>query len=198
MSRAPRKPRARVLPALILLFLAAAGLRLANGVTAALAQDPAPPDPVPAAHAPSVPPPAPGPAIAATADLAVEIRRRELAVAEREAALEERAGLVAAAQLRLEAQIATLEETEQTLAATMALADRAAEDDIARLVTVFEAMDPEESAAVFAEMAPDFAAGFLGRLRPETAAAVLSNLEPRLAYGLSALIAGRNALVPRD
>jgi flagellar motility protein MotE (MotC chaperone) len=179
----------------MLLFVAAAGLRLADGVTAALAQDPAAPEPVPVAQT-TAPPPTH--AIAETADLAVEIRRREIAVAEREAALEDRATLVAAAQARLEAQITTLEETEQQLAATMALADRAAEDDIARLVTVFEAMGAEESAAVFAEMAPDFAAGFLGRLRPETAAAILSNLEPRHAYGLSALIAGRNALVPRD
>ncbi|GAB4261050.1 MAG: hypothetical protein Kow0013_05120 [Pararhodobacter sp.] len=214
MSRAPIKPasartrrtkarpRARILPGLAVLFLLAGALRLAAGVTAAMAQDPNPATPAPVAQGnePTLDASQPHPPtdVSSAADLLLDIRRREEAVRAREAALEDRAVMVAAAQSRLEEQISVLRQTEQELAATMALADRAAEDDITRLVTVFEAMDAEEAAAVFAEMDPEFAAGFLGRLRPETAAAILAGLDPRLAYGLSALIAGRNALVPRE
>jgi flagellar motility protein MotE (MotC chaperone) len=51
---------------------------------------------------------------------------------------------------------------------------------------------------LFETMAPDFAAGFLARMRPEAAAAVLSGMTPGAAYTVSVLLAGRNALVPRE
>ena len=35
-------------------------------------------------------------------------------------------------------------------------------------------------------------------LTPPIAGAVLAGMEPRLAYALSAIVAGRNALVPRE
>lgn len=208
-ARTPTRSRpARVLPLLALLFFTGAGLRFAIGLGEALAQHPAtPPATLAAATADTAPQPAssrsgePLPlrtSPVSDAQLTLEIRNRERAVATREAELEERAALLAAAQDRLQAQIDALRAAEADLAATMALADRAAEDDIARLVTVFEAMKPEDAAAVFTEMDPAFAAGFLGRLAPAAAAAILAGLEPRAAYGLSAILAGRNALVPRN
>lgn len=199
-SAARRRP-ARILPVLATLFATAAALRIASGLGAALAQDPvlatqsvaAPVDVVAAA----MPVGASGTGLG-NAELIVDLRQRERALAQREAELAERETLLGAAQDRIQAQIVALETAEADLAATMALADRAAEDDILRLVAVYEAMKPEEAALVFAEMAPDFAAGFLARLRPETAAAILAGLDARLAYSLSAILAGRNALVPRN
>lgn len=199
-ARTPARRRARILPGLALLFALAASLKLASGLGVALAQGPEP-DPAVAAVAPSPLPPTPQLLQASLADnaaLVVDLRRREQALAEREAAIAERAALVEAAQGRLQEQIRALESAESELSATMALADRAAEDDIARLVSVFEAMKPEEAAAVFAEMDASFAAGFLARLTPQTAADILAGLEPRQAYGFSAILAGRNADVPRD
>lgn len=205
-----RKRRARVLPVLAMLFAFGAALRVASGLNAAFAQDP---DHSNAASAPQtahvetpipVPPephtslPQLGSDLGTSAQILVDLRRRELALQDRDNALNERETLVEAAQDRLQAQISALQSVERELAATMALADRASEEDIGRLVNVFEAMGSEQAAAVFSEMAPEFAAGFLGRLSPETAAAILSGLEPRQAYGLSAILAGRNALVPRN
>ncbi|MCB1394569.1 MAG: hypothetical protein H6898_04785 [Rhodobacter sp.] len=201
MTSRPRKPRrARILPGLALLFLLGASLKLTTGLGAAMAQDPAP-EPVIPHTAPSPLPPAPQllqASVAGNAELIVDLRRREQALDAREAAVAERAALVEAGQVRLQDQIAALQAAEGELAATMALADRAAEDDITRLVSVFEAMKPEDAAAVFAEMDAGFAAGFLARLAPQTAADILAGLEPRQAYGLSAILAGRNANVPRD
>lgn len=202
----PNRPRrkARILPTLAVLFLGAASLRVISGLDAAMAQDPAPG---------SVPPPAEtgteAPVEVAAmealrsspvsdAELSLEILRRERAVEDREATMAERESVLAALEARLQEQVQALESAEAELSATMALADRAAEDDIQRLVGVFEVMKAEDAAAVFAEMDPGFAAGFLSRLPAEIAAEILANLEPRQAYGLSALIAGRNALVPRD
>jgi flagellar motility protein MotE (MotC chaperone) len=200
MSRVLKaKRKARILPVLTALFATGAALQLMTGLGAALAQYPAQPaDPAMSAPSPVQ--------IAAqqtatpteTAQVLLDLRARESALQQRESQLAERETLISAAQTRLEEQMQALASVESELSATMALADRAAEEDINRLVTVFEAMKAEEAAAVFAEMAPEFAAGFLGRLNPEAAAAILAGLEPRLAYTLSALLAGRNALVPRE
>lgn len=193
-----RRP-ARLLPGLALLFLTAGGLHLASGLGAALAQDPAP-SPGAVAEAPAAPvaertePASPWEG----ADLSIEIRERERAVSERESALAAREASLLDLEERLRQQVTALQSAEAELEATMALADRAAEDDIARLVSVFEAMKAEDAIRVFGEMEPGFAAGFLARLTPATAAGILGGLEPRLAYALSAHIAGRNALVPQD
>lgn len=204
MSRARQaRPTARILPVLTALFATGAALQLVTGLGAALAQYPVPPaDPaqtVPAPAQTATPQGAPQTATPTeTAQWLLDLRTRESTLQRREAQLAERETLINAAQTRLQDQMLALAAVEDELSATMALADRAAEEDISRLVTVFEAMKPEEASAVFAEMAPDFAAGFLGRLNPEAAAAILAGLEPRLAYTLSALLAGRNALVPRE
>lgn len=196
-AQALRK-RARILPTLAILFLGASALRLVSGVNAAMAQDPAPP-----LESASTGPAASEPVALRTsadsdAELSLEIRSRERAVEQRETSLAEREAILLALESRVQDQLSALETAETELTATMALADRAAEDDIMRLVGVFEVMKPEDAAALFAEMDPGFAAGFLARLTPNTAASILSGLEPRQAYALSALIAGRNALVPRD
>ncbi|MEF3048938.1 hypothetical protein V3C85_17155 [Tabrizicola sp. L79] len=102
------------------------------------------------------------------------------------------------AEQSLETRLAELAAAEASLKATLALADGAAENDLTRLTAVYEAMKPAEAAALFETMAPEFASGFLGRMRPESAAAILSGMQPESAYSLSVLIAGRNALAPKD
>lgn len=209
----PKSRRTRVLPALAALFMFGASLRVVSGLNEAFAQNSSVPNAVLAAQvspsAPDIPSATPsssatrhenrsGDTSQPTAEILVDLRRRELEIQDRETALAERQVLVSAAQDRLQAQITALQSAEQELSATMALADRAAEEDIGRMVSVFVAMGSEQAAAVFSEMAPDFAAGFLARLPPENAAAILSGLDPRQAYALSAIIAGRNALVPRN
>lgn len=203
MARKTQRPRRfGILPTLAVLFLSAAGLRLAVGLDAALARDPEQGIPnVAQSEAPQVPLPA-APAQTAEhqdpAHILLDLRRRETELASRTTEIEGRLAVLEATELRVRDQIDALRTAEAELEATMALADRAAEDDIARLVGVFEAMEAEQAAAVFAEMETSFAAGFLGRLTPQTAAEILAGLDPRQAYALSALIAGRNALVPRE
>jgi len=91
-----------------------------------------------------------------------------------------------------------LAAAETNLKEVLALADGAAEQDIARLTAVYEAMKPADAAKIFDAMAPDFAAGFLGRMQPAAAAAVLAGMAPDKAYSISVLIAGRNAMVPKQ
>jgi flagellar motility protein MotE (MotC chaperone) len=125
------------------------------------------------------------------------LRQRELRVADKERRAADQERLLAAARIEVEDKLAELEEVERKLAETITQADKAAEKDVARLVTVYESMKPKDAARLFGEMEPDFAAGFLAQMRPEAAAAVLAGLDPAKAYAISAMLAGRNALAPK-
>ncbi len=169
---------------ILALFLAASGaLRLGAGVGQAFANAP---DAV--AEAPLS---CPAPPLA----LAEALNARETDVARQETALADRLAALDLADAAVSARLAELETAEAELRATLALADGAAESDLARLTAVYESMKPVDAAALFTAMAPEFAAGFLARMRP---AAILSGMSAEAAYSISVLIAGRNALVPRN
>ncbi|MEL6960656.1 MAG: hypothetical protein AAGL89_17090 [Pseudomonadota bacterium] len=138
------------------------------------------------------------PARAEVASLLEALRQREAAVAEREAALDVRAKSLEVAKTEVERRIVALEEAEQRLSATLALADTAAEEDLARLTAVYENMKPKDASALFQAMEPEFAAGFLARMRPDAAAKIMAGLEPQAAYSISAILAGRNANAPKN
>ncbi|TKA97657.1 hypothetical protein FAZ78_04745, partial [Cereibacter changlensis] len=98
----------------------------------------------------------------------------------------------------IDAKLAELAAAEAALSETLARADGASEGDLTRLTSVYETMKPKDAAALFEAMAPEFAAGFIGRMRPDAAAAVLSGMSAEAAYSISVLLAGRNALVPKE
>ncbi len=122
---------------------------------------------------------------------------------EREKAVEEREKEVTAQlqkteknKLQIKEQLKRLEEAEEKLKATIALANTAAEDDLTRLTTVYENMKPKVAAQLFEEMDPDFAAGFLARMKPDSAASIMTGLSSQKAYSISVVLAGRNAETP--
>jgi flagellar motility protein MotE (MotC chaperone) len=125
-------------------------------------------------------------------------RAREARLVEREGQLEDRIQALHVTEVSVSEKIAALGAAEESLKATLALAQTAASDDLARLTAVYENMKPADAAALFTEMDPAFAAGFLGLMRPDAAAAVMSNLDAARAYTISALLAGRNANAPTE
>jgi len=174
---------------ILALFLASSGaLRLGAGVGEAFANAPEP------KTDPTAPLDCPAPPLA----LAEALSTRETAVARQEEALADRMAALDLAETALTTRLAELAGAEASLKETLALADGAAEKDLARLTAVYEAMKPADAAALFTAMAPEFAAGFLGRMRPDAAAAILSGMNAEKAYSISVLIAGRNALVPKN
>ena len=145
--------------------------------------------------------PAPAPQVCAASDtpeVLAALRRREERLAARELALEDRMRALSLAEEQARRRIEELTAAESRLSATLARADTAAEDDLARLTEVYAAMKPKEAAALFEEMDPRFAAGFLGRMPAPAAAAIMAGLSPKTAYSFSVLLAGRNANAPRD
>jgi flagellar motility protein MotE (MotC chaperone) len=179
--------------AILAVMLASSGaLRMGHGIGAAMALDTgAQAEGATEAAAPLVCPEPPAAVVEALNARAAEVDARE-------AALEDRLAALDLAEQAIAARMTELEAAEASLKETIALADGAAEKDITNLVAVYEAMKPADAARLFDTMAAEFAAGFLGRMRPDAAAAILAGMTPESAYAVSALIAGRNALAPKD
>lgn len=133
-----------------------------------------------------------------TSALLTALRKREDRVSEQEMKLELRGKALEVARHEIERRIDALKLAEERLRATLARADTAAEDDVARLTTVYENMKPKDAAALFEAMEPSFAAGFLGRMRADSAAGILAGLKPETAYTISVILAGRNAKAPKS
>jgi flagellar motility protein MotE (MotC chaperone) len=135
------------------------------------------------------------------ADVALVLQalgERESRVQRREDQLRDRLRALALAEEEIAQKTSELIAAEEALRETIALADSAAEDDITRLVSVYQAMKPKDAAALFETMDPEFAAGFLGRMQPEAAAGIMAGLDPQTAYSVSVILAGRNATVPTE
>ena len=187
MKPAQRKSGGRSILVILAVILASSGaLRLGAGVGVAVAEG--------AASDGAKPLNCPLPPAAVAAALVgreAEVRKREAELADRMAAL-------ALADQAINKRMGELQVAEVSLKKTLSIADGAAEKDLARLTAVYEAMRPADAAALFQTMAPEFAAGFLSRMRPEIAASVLAGMKPDMAYSISVLIAGRNALAPKN
>jgi flagellar motility protein MotE (MotC chaperone) len=175
-----------ILSVIAALFIGSAVVRLAGGVGEAMALDAEP-----LASLSSAPQGDTNAMIAA-------LNARETRLAEREAALADRMQALGFAEARAAERIAELRTAEAALAATISLADQAAERDLAQLTSLYEAMKPKDAAALFEEMAPEFAAGFLSRMQTEAAANVMAGLSPRAAYSISVILAGRNVGAPKE
>lgn len=125
-------------------------------------------------------------------------KEREAMLAKRESEVQDRMKALDIANKAIDQKLAALQEAEQKLRETVALADGATEDDVDRLTAVYEQMKPKESAALFEEMDPTFAAGFLARMRADAAAGIMAGLSPEAAYTISVVLAGRNGSVPKE
>lgn len=122
-----------------------------------------------------------------------ELSKREARLDTREGWLDQREEVIDQGEAALRAQITELERAETEMRSLLKLADEAAQQDLDRLAAVYEAMKPDEAARLFEQMPPAFAAGFLGLMRPDTSAAILAGMPPETAYGISVMLAGRNA-----
>lgn len=130
--------------------------------------------------------------------LLAALQSREALLANREEQFQARMEALRTAEEQIEDRLQALVQAEAELSATIALADTAAESDLAQLTTVYENMKPKEAADLFTQMPPQFAAGFLGLMRPDAAALIMTELEPEVAYSFSVVLAGRNAEVPTE
>lgn len=141
------------------------------------------------------------PAMTETRDVEIllaELLRREERIKRREDKIMEQEKALEIANEAIDLRLATLQEAEESLRATLAVADKAAETDLTQLTDVYQNMKPKDAAALFETMDPTFASGFLSRMPPEAAASILAGLSPDAAYTISVVMAGRNATAPQE
>ncbi len=186
------KIRLGALSIVAILLIGSASVRLASGTGAAIAREvqngaaerPEPPQSFQALEE------------AALRAMLDDLNARDEALTEREARIKDRMAELERNEMQITEQLLRLEAAEDSLRATLALAEGASEADLTQLTAVYENMKPKEAAELFEEMAPEFAAGFIGRMRPEAAAGILAGLNPDTAYSISAVMAGRHMDVP--
>ncbi len=130
--------------------------------------------------------------------LLASIGERQEQLSERESQITERQMILDVVEERIADQMVALRAAEEKLASTLAIADSAAENDLARLTEVYEKMKPRNAAELFETMETSFAAGFLSRMKSDSAAGILSEMPAELAYSVSVVMAGRNARAPTE
>jgi flagellar motility protein MotE (MotC chaperone) len=185
-----KKTGPSVLQVITCLLVASAVLRLATEVGPAMANE--------GADIPHDEASVPAADMGTTDSLLSALQARERRLTERQAQLTARMEALRVAEEEIDQKLEELVAAEARLSATIALADTAAESDLAQLTTVYENMKPREAADLFAQMPPQFAAGFLGLMRPDAAASIMTELDPEIAYSFSVVLAGRNADVPTE
>lgn len=182
------------------LLVLSAVLRLAIGAGAAMAREDTPKHDAPATSAADASLEA-GRSALTTDDIQPILHalgQRESRLKTREEAVAVRMKALEVAEREIDRKLQELQQSEERLRQTLALAQTAAEDDLTRLTDVYASMKPKQAAALFEEMDPEFAAGFLGRMRPNSAATIMAGLSPGAAYSISVILAGRNANVPTE
>lgn len=183
------RPRAGVLTLISVLMIGSAVIRLALEAGPAMARGPEPSTAEQNDH----------PSSSADPNMLLsELLRREDAVRQHEENLRDKERALAIAEQAVTARLAELQTAEESLRATLAIADQAAEADLIRLTEVYQNMKPKDAAALFETMDPVFAAGFLSRMPPEAAADIMAGMQPDAAYTISVVIAGRNANAPQE
>lgn len=171
-----------------MLFASSGAMRLGSGIGAALAK--AEEEPTETADEPAT--------CEMPSAISEALTLREERIAAQEASLKDRLAALALADAAITKRMEEMKAVEEELKATLALADGAAEADIKNLTAVYQAMKPKDAAALFETMSPEFAAGFLSRMPPDSAAAILSGMSAEAAYGVSVIVAGQNADVPKE
>jgi flagellar motility protein MotE (MotC chaperone) len=127
---------------------------------------------------------------------AIRERRRQLDV--REAGLAERRRMLEVIERRASELLRELQETRDTLEATLATADKEAAAQLTRLVTIYEGMKPKEAARIFEAMPAEVAAGFVRRMREAKSALIMAHLDANHAYAITLSIANHGRLAGQE
>jgi flagellar motility protein MotE (MotC chaperone) len=131
---------------------------------------------------------------AALADIARELAERHADLAARERELAARARAIVEAETQLRQQLVALESLQAEIAAMLNKAQALDEAEAARLVKIYEAMNPKRAAAVFDRLEPAMVVGLVMRMRESRTAAILGAMDPARVRIVTAELARQRAL----
>ena len=174
--------RRRILPAFMALFTLAGGAQLAGMVLAHASTDDA-------VH----------PLIAGCEGVpeAVALSERLLLRADRVdrylAELDRKRAEIAEAEARLTARLKELRTASASPAVRQAGQAQAVDDDIRRMVAIYDVMKPADAAGIMAHLPPDYAAEILMRVGPENGARIVGAMDAETAAVVTAHMGARSA-----
>ena len=131
--------------------------------------------------------------VCASGPMLAEIKAREAALIEKEAAYAEKMQSLKAVETRVEDRMAVLGQMNDRLSTAMSAIEAETDQDITHLASMYENMKPQEASKIFNRMDPAFAAGFLRIMNSTNAGLILAGMEPEKAYSISVVLASRNA-----
>jgi flagellar motility protein MotE (MotC chaperone) len=121
-------------------------------------------------------------------------RRDELTARERE--LEDREAMLRATEQRIAEQVRQMQQMKADYQQMRTQRDEAAEASLRRLVTVYEAMKPDEAARIFETMEGAVLLDVVMRMGERRLAPILAQMSPARAQALTVAMASRRAVLP--
>lgn len=183
-----------------------------GGNVAQAAETAAPSAPAPVAPAPANPAPAEAAAPATSVtpafdpdkltpgeiDVLQNLSRRRQEIEERARELDSREALVAAAEARVDKKLADIKAIEEKISAAQSAQSAEQDQQMARLVKVYETMKPGDAAIIFNTL--DFAVliEVASRMKEAKIAPVLAAMDPEAAKALTVALATRRAGPPAN
>jgi flagellar motility protein MotE (MotC chaperone) len=110
---------------------------------------------------------------------------------QREQAIQTELALLQAAEAKVDAKIQTFNDLKAQVQGLMGEADQKAQAEIDRLVTVYQAMRPQDAAAVMAQLDDKVRLPVAGKMKPRALAAILAQMPAAEAKKLTEKLAGR-------
>lgn len=100
---------------------------------------------------------------------------------------------IAEAEARLTRRLLELRDASTSPAARQSAQAAAIEEDIRRMVAIYDVMKPGEAASIMAHLPPAYAAEILMRVGPENGARIVGALDPETAAVMTAHMGARSA-----
>jgi len=132
-----------------------------------------------------------GTSSASEVDVLSSLAKRRAELDARSADLDMRANLIAAAEKRVDAKIATLKDLQTQIAALMNQRDTEQAKQIANLVKVYSDMKPRDAAHIFNTLSDDVLVPVATGMKADALAPVMAQMEPEAAQKLTVHLAGR-------
>ncbi len=123
---------------------------------------------------------------------ALAARREKLAVRERD--VEHREALLSAAEKRIEQKIAALKDAQKRISALLEQQKSSQDEDIRRLVKVYENMKPKAAARIFEKMEKRVLLRVAARMKEAKLAPILAQMDPAKVNVVSAELVRRHEL----
>lgn len=126
-------------------------------------------------------------------ELVARLTVREDRIAKALAALERKKAEIEQSRAAITAELRRLKGKQVRATGSRTNKQQAVDEDIHRLVAMYEAMKPKDAAAVIDSLPPEFAAELLMRLSPESGARIIAAIDPQNAAILTAFMGARSA-----